>query len=108
MTPPELSLTLPWCVGLGAWLFVCGLACLWVRRNALGMLLGIELMLNAASLNFVAAARFVPGFALEGAMFALLVIALAAAEAALALAILFRLYQAHGSVLVDDVQDLKG
>ena len=93
---------------LGAFLFACGIACLLVRRNAVGLLMGIELMLNAANVNFVAAARYVPGFALEGQVFAVLVIALAAAEAAVALAIFLHLYNTHGTANVDDADDLKG
>lgn len=93
---------------LGAFLFACGVACLLIRRNAVGLLMGIELMLNAANINFVAAARYVPGFALEGQVFAIFVIVLAAAEAAVALAIFLHLYNARGTANVDDADDLKG
>jgi len=93
---------------LGAFLFACGIACLLIRRNAVGLLMGIELILNAANVNFVAAARYVPGFALEGQVFAVLVIVLAAAEAAVALAIFLHLYNTHGTANVDDADDLKG
>ena len=73
----ELGLT-PYLI-LGAFLFACGLLCIATKRNAVGILMGVELVLNAANVNFVACARYVPSFALEGQIFALLVIVLAAA-----------------------------
>jgi NADH-quinone oxidoreductase subunit K len=93
---------------LSAFLFACGVACLAVRRNAVGVLMGVELILNAANLNFVAFARYVPGFALEGQAFAVLVIVLAAAEAAVALAIILNFYNNHATVDVDAGSELKG
>lgn len=93
---------------LSAFLFACGVCCLAVRRNAVGVLMGVELILNAANLNFVAFARYVPGFRLEGQVFAVLVIVLAAAEAAVALAIFLNFYNNHATVDVDDADELKG
>lgn len=93
---------------LAAWLFACGVLCVTVRRNAIGILMGVELILNAANLNFVAFARYVPGFRLEGQVFAVLVIVLAAAEAAVALAIFLNFYNNHGTVDVDEAKELKG
>ncbi len=93
---------------IGAFLFVCGIVCIATRRNAIGILMGVELVLNAANLNFVACARYVPGFALEGQIFALIVIVLAAAEAAIALAIILNFYNNHDTVDVDRADDLKG
>lgn len=93
---------------LAAFLFACGIACLATKRNAVGILMGVELVLNAANLNFVAAARFVPSFQLEGQVFAVLVIVLAAAEAAVALAIFLNFYNNHATVNVEDATDLKG
>ena len=93
---------------LSALLFGCGVFCIATKRNAVGVLMGIELVLNAANLNFVAAARYVPGFALEGQVFAVLVIVLAAAEAAVALAIILNFYNNRGSFDVDDANRLKG
>ncbi|MBX9623130.1 MAG: NADH-quinone oxidoreductase subunit NuoK, partial [Gemmataceae bacterium] len=86
----ELGLT-PFLV-LSAFLFACGVVCVAARRNAIGVLMGVELILNAANLNFVAFARFNPAFRLEGQVFALLVVVLAAAEAAVALAIILNFY----------------
>ena len=95
-------------LGLGAFLFACGLLCIITKRNAVGVLMGVELVLNAANVNFVACARYVPGFALEGQVFALLVIVLAAGEAAVALAIILNFYNNHATVDVDKADELKG
>ncbi len=102
----ELGLT-PFVV-LSAFLFACGVLCLATKRNAVGVLMGVELVLNAANLNFVAFARFTPGFQLDGPVFALLVIVLAAAEAAVALAIILNFYNNHATVDVDEARELKG
>ena len=102
----ELGLTPYLC--LGAFLFACGLLCIATKRNAVGILMGVELVLNAANVNFVACARYVPGFALEGQVFGLLVIVLAAGEAAVALAIILNFYNNHATVDVDRADELKG
>ena len=93
---------------LSAFLFACGVACFVTKRNAIGLLMGVELVLNAANLNLVAAARFVPGLRIEGQAFAVIVIVLAAAEAAVALAIFLNFYNNHATVDVDAADDLKG
>ena len=93
---------------LGALLFVCGAVCMAIKRNAIGILMGVELVLNGANINFVALSRFNPTFALEGQIFALFVIVLAAAEAAVALAIVLNFYNNHASVDVDTAEELKG
>jgi NADH:ubiquinone oxidoreductase subunit K len=93
---------------LGALLFVCGVVCMATKRNAIGVLMGVELVLNGASINFVAFARFNPAFQIEGQVFALFVIVLAAAEAAVALAIVLNFYNNHTTVDVDTAEDLKG
>jgi NADH-quinone oxidoreductase subunit K len=102
----ELTFT-PFLV-LSAFLFACGILCFATKRNANGLLMGVELVLNAANVNFVAAARFVPSFRLEGQVFAILVIVLAAAEAAVALAIFLNFYNNHATVDVDEGNELKG
>jgi NADH-quinone oxidoreductase subunit K len=93
---------------LSAFLFACGILCFATKRNAIGILMGVELVLNAANVNFVAIARFKPEFRLEGQVFAVMVIVLAAAEAAVALAIFLNFYNNHATVDVDDATDLKG
>lgn len=102
------ELGLPPFLILSAFLFSCGVFCLATKRNAIGLLMGIELILNAANVNLVAAARFVPSLKLEGQVFALLVIVLAAAEAAVALAIFLNFYNNYATVDVDEATDLKG
>jgi NADH-quinone oxidoreductase subunit K len=93
---------------LGALLFVCGAICMATKRNAIGVLIGVELVLNGANINFVAFARFNPDFEIEGQIFALFVIVLAAAEAAVALAIVLNFYNNHMTVDVDSAEELKG
>ena len=102
----ELGLT-PFLV-LSAFLFACGVACVAVKRNAVGILMGVELILNAANVNLVAFARFDTGFRLDGQVFALMVVVLAAAEAAVALAIILNFYNNHATVDVDTADELKG
>ena len=92
----------------GAVLFVCGVLCMATKRNAIGVLMGVELVLNGANVNFVALARFNPAFEVEGQIFALFVIVLAAAEAAIALAIVLNFYNNHTTVDVDTAEELKG
>jgi NADH:ubiquinone oxidoreductase subunit K len=93
---------------LGAVLFVCGAVCMATKRNAIGILMGVELVLNGATINFVAFAHFNRTFEMEGQVFALFVIVLAAAEAAVALAIVLNFYNNHTTVDVDTAEELKG
>jgi NADH:ubiquinone oxidoreductase subunit K len=93
---------------LGALLFVCGVVCMATKRNAIGVLMGVELVLNGATVNFVALAHFNPTFAVEGQVFGLFVIVMAAAEAAIALAIVLNFYNNHATVDVDTAEELKG
>ena len=93
---------------LGALLFVCGAVCMASKRNAIGVLMGVELVLNGANINFVAFARYNPTSQIEGQVFALFAIVLAAAEAAIALAIVLNFYNNHMTVDVDTAEELKG
>ncbi len=93
---------------LSAFLFACGVVCVASKRNAIGVLMGVELILNAANVNLVAFARFNPAFRLDGQVFALMVIVLAAAEAAVALAIILNFYNNHATVDVDSADELHG
>src|SRR6266508_1059464 len=92
----------------GALLFVCGVLCMALKRNAIGVLMGVELVLNGANVNYVAFAAYNPTFQIEGQVFALFVIVLAAAEAAVALAIVLNFYNNHMTVDVDTAEELKG
>ena len=87
-------------------LFLLGIATILVRRNALYVLMGVELILNAANLNFVAFGRF-GGYGLDGQMFALFVVILAAAEAAIALAIVLRIFHDFGSIDITRTDSLR-
>jgi NADH-quinone oxidoreductase subunit K len=99
---------------VGAILFTCGVVCMAVKRNALGVLMGIELVLNGANVNFVAFASpylqadGARSLGIDGQVIALFVILLAAAEAAVALAITLNFYNNHATVDVDRADDLKG
>jgi NADH-quinone oxidoreductase subunit K len=99
---------------LGAAVFVCGLLTITLKRNAIGILMGVELMLNAANVNLVAFNRLAHGAgadgapALDGQVFALFVIVLAAAEAAVALAIFLNYYNNFATIDVERAQELKG
>jgi NADH-quinone oxidoreductase subunit K len=92
---------------LSAALFVLGVYTIITRRNAVSVLMGVELVLNAANVNFVAFSQFMPGAGIHGSMFSIFVILLAAAEAAVALAIVIGIYQNFGRVDVDQADLMK-
>lgn len=92
---------------LAAILFCIGLVAIITKKNAIVVLMGVELMLNAANINLVAFARFDAHF-LQGQLFALFVIVVAAAEAAVALALVLRVYSYYKTVDLDRVNGLKG
>ena len=94
------------CLLLSSALFCIGLAAALVRSNAILVLLGIELMLNAANLNFIAFARH--SGSVSGQAFALLVMGFAAAEVSVGLALVVALYRKRDTVQVDDINLLKG
>ena len=87
-------------------LFVCGIVCMASKRNGIGVLMGVELVLNGANVNFVAFSRFTP-LGLDGQIISLFVIVLAAAEAAVALAIALNFYNNHLTIDVDRGDELK-
>lgn len=90
-------------------LFSVGLAGALTRRNAIIVLLGIELMLNAANVNFIAFWRFGPNpEALTGLMFVIFSIAVAAAEAAVGLALIIAIYRHYRTTSLDQVDSMKG
>ena len=93
---------------ISAILFSLGIYGVMTRRNAVAILMGIELILNSANLNFVAFNRFSGMEGLEGQVFSIFVIVLAAAEAAIALAIIINLYKNLNTVDVDEADTLKG
>ncbi len=92
---------------VSALLFALGLFTVTTRRNAVGMLLGVELILNAGALNFVAFDHFVAAAKSSGQVFALFIIAFAASEAAVALAIVLQVYRSHRSISADELTELR-
>ncbi|MCH7611803.1 MAG: NADH-quinone oxidoreductase subunit NuoK [Candidatus Marinimicrobia bacterium] len=91
---------------IAAILFSLGMFGVITRRNAIAVLMGIELILNSANLNFLAFAKF-GGMNMSGHIFALFVIIMAAAEAAVALAIIINIYNNFKSINVDEVRELR-
>jgi NADH-quinone oxidoreductase subunit K len=93
-------------LGLAAALFSIGALGVVTRRNAIGVLIGVELMLNAANVNLVGFSRH--GGGLDAQFFAIIVIVLAAAEAAVALAIVLQLFDKKSDVDVDRADTMRG
>lgn len=91
---------------VSAVLFSLGIFAIVTRRNAVMVLMGIELILNAANINFVAFSRFSTG-TFDGQVIAIFVIILAAAEAAIALAIILNIYKMFQTVNVDEINHLR-
>jgi NADH-quinone oxidoreductase subunit K len=92
---------------VGALLFAIGLFGALTRRNAIGILMAIELMFNAVNLTVVGLARYQPSFSYHGQMFAVFIISVAAAEAAVGLAIVLGLYRSFRTVNVDEIDLMK-
>ncbi len=94
---------------LSSLLFAIGLAGALTRRNAIIVLVGIELMLNAANLNFIAFWRYGPhSEALTGVLFVIFSIGIAAAEAAVGLALIISIYRHYKTANVDQMDSMKG
>lgn len=91
---------------MSAIIFALGWYCVLTRRNAIGILLGIELILNAANVNFVAFARF-SDRPIDGQIFTIFIIMLAAAEAAVGLAVILGIYQNFGLTDVEQTESLR-
>lgn len=97
---------LSWYIIFAALLFCIGLYGALARRNALAILMGIELMLNATNINLVAFWRY-GTLNIRGQIFALIVFAVAAAEAAVGLALIISIYRRRTTVAVDEIDMLK-
>lgn len=87
-------------------LFLTGIVVMIARKNIIAIMLGIELILNASALNFAAYTRFV-NQNLDGHIFSLFIIVIAAAEAAVGLAIVIRFFQTRESIHIDDANQLQ-
>lgn len=102
-----MAIPLSWYLALGAALFCIGLFGCLTRRNAIGILMGVELMLNAVNVNLVAFWRYITPENLSGQVFAVFVITLAAAEAAVGLALIISIYRTYDSVDMEEINLLK-
>ncbi len=92
---------------LSALLFSIGLMVVVMKRNAIMMLMGIELMLNAANLNLIAFNQKTPN-QLDGQLFSLFVMVIAVCETAVGLAIILQVYRHYGTSVPDEINELKG
>ena len=99
---------LPGYLIVSALLFAVGAYGVLARRNAIAVLMGVELMLNAANLNFLAFWRYLAPSNMEAQVFVLIGITVAAAEAAVGLAIILNVYRDFNTVDVDQVSQLRG
>jgi len=102
-----MNISLEHFLAVGAMLFCIGLYGVLTKRNAVAVLMGIELMLNAVNINLVAFNRFVAPQDFIGQLFAIFVIVVAAAEVAVGLALVICVYRIRDSVHVDDLNLLK-
>jgi NADH-quinone oxidoreductase subunit K len=98
---------LSWYLILAAGIFCVGLYGALARRNALAILMGIELMLNAVNLNLVAFWRYLTPDLITGQVFVLIVLAVAASEAAVGLALIISIYRRRATVAAEDIDMMK-
>ncbi len=102
-----MSIPLSWFLILSAALFSIGLFGVLARKNAIAILLGIELMLNAVNINLVAFWRYGTIAEMSGQVFAIIVFAVAAAEVAVGLALIISVYRQRNTVVADDLDLMK-
>jgi NADH-quinone oxidoreductase subunit K len=102
-----VSIPLSWFLILSAALFSIGLFGVLARKNAVAILLGIELMLNAVNINLIAFWRFGTIASISGQVFAIIVFAVAAAEVAVGLALILSVYRRRTTVVADELDLLK-
>lgn len=107
IAPLLTGVGIPHMLTVSAFVFACGVLCVTTRRNAVGILMGVELMLNSANINFVAFSRYGIGD-ISGHVFSIFVIVLAAAEAAIALAIVLSIYGRFRTIDVEEATTLSG
>ena len=98
---------LSWYLILAAALFCIGLYGVLARKNAVAILMGIELMLNAVNINLVAFWHYLTAQIMAGQMFTLIVLTVAAAEAAVGLALIISIYRRRSTVIAEDIDLLK-
>jgi NADH-quinone oxidoreductase subunit K len=88
-------------------LFFIGMYGLFTRRNMITMLMSVELMLNSVNINFIAFNKYLYPANLDGIFFTIFIITIAAAEAAVAIAIIINLYRTHYSIDVEKAEEMK-
>ena len=88
-------------------LFFIGMYGLFTRRNMITMLMAVEIILNSVNINFVAFNKYLYPGKLDGVFFTIFIITIAAAEAAMAIAIIINLYRSHHSIDVEDAEEMK-
>lgn len=99
---------LSWVLVVAGALFCTGLFGALARRNVVSILMGVELMLNSVNINLVAFWRYLEPVQIGGQVFALFIITVAAAEAAVGLAMVIAIYRTRSTVLADEVDTLRG
>ena len=102
-----MAIPLSWYLILSAALFSIGLFGVLARRNAVAILLGVELMLNAVNINLVAFWRYLDPTRMTGQVFAIIVFAVAAAEVAVGLALVISVYRNRKTVVADELDMMK-
>jgi NADH-quinone oxidoreductase subunit K len=102
-----MSIPLSWYLILAAALFSIGLFGVLSRKNAIAILLGVELMLNAVNINLVAFWRYLDPVNMAGQVFAVIVFAVAAAEVAVGLALIISVYRRRKTVVADEIDLMK-
>ncbi len=102
-----MAIPINWFLVLAAGLFCIGLYGVLSRRNAIGILMGIELMLNAVNINLITFWRYINPVKLTGQVFAIFVFTVAAAEVAVGLALVIAIYRNRDTVIVEEIDLLK-
>lgn len=102
-----MDLSMLWYLVPSVIMFVCGIYGFMTRKNLIAILISLELMLNSADLNFVIFNRYLYPGSMEGMVFTLFAVALAAAETAVAIAIIINIYRAVGSTDINVVKQMK-
>jgi NADH-quinone oxidoreductase subunit K len=102
-----MHIPLSWYLILAAALFCIGLFGVLTRKNAIAILLGIELMLNAVNINLVAFWRYLDPAKMAGQAFAIIVFAVAAAEVAVGLALIISVYRRSNTIVADEIDLMK-
>ena len=102
-----MDLSMLWYLVPSVIMFVCGIYGFMTRKNLIAILISLELMLNSADLNFVIFNRYLFPGSMEGMVFTLFAIALAAAETAIAIAIIINIYRAVGNTDINEVKQMR-